>query len=1030
MTGTSGSFPRGSEWRQWDLHIHSPASFHWRGEKFSPQRDQPRDIELIDQMIGALNTATPAVFALMDYWCFDGWFALKNRLGQDGAQGLNKTVFPGIELRLAAPMQGRLNAHVLFSDRILDQHLLDFLSRLRLELTDQPLSRGALIEYARRVGADKLKSHGLDKPQVDGSDQKAFEAGCIIAELKADSYKTAIQAVPSNMAVGYMPFTTNDGLGGIKFLEHYAYAISLFESSPIFEARDDATWNAFVGRKTDGNAKWIDNFQTALGHVPRLPVSGSDAHQFIRTAGENDRRGYGDFPSGRKTWIKADPSWLGLLQAIKEPAKRCYIGARPPKLKQVAENGSFYLESVALAKVPDSSLTDVWFDGAHIPLNADLVAIIGNKGSGKSALADVLALLGNSQDRKFFSFLKADRFRGKAGEPARQFTGTLTWLAGDACVANLADDPSPDRVELIRYIPQGRFEALCNDHVTGRSAAFERELRQVIFSHISDEDRLDALDFDQLTEEHEKGFRGRLSEARKTLSIVNRSIAAIEEQMHPSIRQNVEEQIKLKEVQLASLEAAQPPAKDEPSEQMTAEQLEAANQLTSLSAAEAALAIRETAARERQASIAATKSAGKEATDRIELFKTQTAAFRVDLAGPLAKLGLDIEEIVSVTLKTQSIEAVVKDAQVEGLAIASELLEITNSRNQNATATKAATHALNEPQRQFQSYKEALKEWEKSIETLVGTDAIPESKKGLEKRLAQIAALPAQLDARRSERALLTSQIFDVLSEQRDARAALFAPLQHLISGNELMRQEHKPEFKASLVCLDDSISEKLFSMVKQNVGDLRGEDESRLQIKARCNAHDLDQKAGTLAFVEDVHKLLHDSARQSARDSFDLGPLMRKNRLAAEVYDYLFGLEYLEPKYTLLFQNTPIEQLSPGQRGALLLIFYLLVDKGRNPIILDQPEENLDNETIVSLLVPVLDAAKEQRQIIMVTHNPNLAVVCDAEQIIFAKFDRKAGCSIQYIAGSIEDSHLNPLVVNVLEGTKPAFDNRRRKYH
>ena len=46
------------------------------------------------------------------------------------------------------------------------------------------------------------------------------------------------------------------------------------------------------------------------------------------------------------------------------------------------------------------------------------------------------------------------------------------------------------------------------------------------------------------------------------------------------------------------------------------------------------------------------------------------------------------------------------------------------------------------------------------------------------------------------------------------------------------------------------------------------------------------------------------------------------------------------------------IEQLSPGQRGALLLIFYLLVDKGRNPIVLDRPEENLNNETVVSLFV------------------------------------------------------------------------------
>lgn len=128
-------------------------------------------------------------------------------------------------------------------------------------------------------------------------------------------------------------------------------------------------------------------------------------------------------------------------------------------------------------------------------------------------------------------------------------------------------------------------------------------------------------------------------------------------------------------------------------------------------------------------------------------------------------------------------------------------------------------------------------------------------------------------------------------------------------------------------------------------------------------------------------------------------------------------------------FQDAQIEQLSPGQRGALLLIFYLLVDKGNMPIILDQPEENLDNETIVSLLVPVLTEAKLKRQIIMVTHNPNLAVVCDAEQIIHCEFERKNGHKISYTSGSIESSEVNKKIVDILEGTMPAFNNRKLKY-
>jgi hypothetical protein len=132
---TKRKYERGSEWRQWDLHVHSPASFHWGGTRFeSGGIDSKKNRELIDEMIAALNKAQPAVYAVMDYWTFDGWFALKNRLQQAGSPQLQKTIFPGIELRLAAPTTCRLNAHVLFSDEVADQVLHDFKSTLEVEI--------------------------------------------------------------------------------------------------------------------------------------------------------------------------------------------------------------------------------------------------------------------------------------------------------------------------------------------------------------------------------------------------------------------------------------------------------------------------------------------------------------------------------------------------------------------------------------------------------------------------------------------------------------------------------------------------------------------------------------------------------------------------------------------------------------------------------------------------------------------------------------------------------------------------------
>jgi predicted ATPase len=1022
-------FPRGSEWRQWDLHIHTPASFHWKGERFSAAANTASDDVLIDEMIGALNDAAPAVYAIQYYWGFEGWFALKRRLANGTGPALNKMVFPGIELRLAAPIQGRLNAHVLFSNEIPDQFLRDFLSSLKLEITGQSLSPHALIAYARAANADKLATHGFDKAEVLASNEIALRAGSMIAELNVDSYKAAVRAVPDNLALGFMPFETNDGLASVKHQEHYAYAIGLFDSSPIFETRKEGLWNAFVGRKCPENETFFEAFQESIGRIPRLPVSGSDAHQLRGTPGDNNARGYGDFPSQRVTWIKADPTWRGLLQAIKEPRKRCHIGVTPPKLQRISANKTFYIDSVTLSKVDGSALPDTWFDGCAIPFNADLVAIIGNKGSGKSALADVLALVGNSQQHAHFSFLKADRFRGKAGEPARQFEGKLDWLAGDPSRANLADNPASDRVELVRYVPQGRFEALCNEHVTGRSENFESELRSVIFSHIPAEERLGALDYDQLIEAQENTLRARLDESRKNLATINRIIAGIEDQLHPSIRKNIEEQIRLKEVQLAELELTKPTTVVAPAETLTLEQEGAAATLSSIAADSVKLAEDEKLASESLTQLSAQRKAVADVQERLALVREQVTSATSEIASELALLGLQPSDVLVFEIKEEAVLGVVSKIDAASVDLAKTIEGLKDLKLTHSQLTATAIEALNGPQRLYQDHLNAMKVWELAIGAIRGATDVPDSKLGLEARLAQLDLLPKVLGERRAHREELAGEIFDVLAAQRDQRSKLYEPLQKIIGENNLVRDEYRLQFKSHLAAYYDAVSEKLFSLVKQSIGELRGEDESRAAVKARLESQDLNTRPGVLAFAASLHSLLHDSARQRSPDQADIINVMRKERAPSEVYDFIFGLDYLEPKYTLLFQDTQIEQLSPGQRGALLLIFYLLVDKKRNPIILDQPEENLDNETIVSLLVPVLNAAKENRQIIMVTHNPNLAVVCDAEQIIFAEFDRKAMCNISYLSGSIENPALNAAVVNVLEGTKPAFDNRGQKY-
>lgn len=109
-------------------------------------------------------------------------------------------------------------------------------------------------------------------------------------------------------------------------------------------------------------------------------------------------------------------------------------------------------------------------------------------------------------------------------------------------------------------------------------------------------------------------------------------------------------------------------------------------------------------------------------------------------------------------------------------------------------------------------------------------------------------------------------------------------------------------------------------------------------------------------------------------------------------------------------------------------MVFYLALGKENIPLIIDQPEYNFDNQSIYSKLVPCILEAKKNRQVIIVTHNPNIAVACDAEQMIYCDID-KTKTRITYGSGSIENIAIRKKVIDVLEGTEPAFDLRKSKY-
>jgi ABC-type dipeptide/oligopeptide/nickel transport system ATPase subunit len=118
--------------------------------------------------------------------------------------------------------------------------------------------------------------------------------------------------------------------------------------------------------------------------------------------------------------------------------------------------------------------------------------------------------------------------------------------------------------------------------------------------------------------------------------------------------------------------------------------------------------------------------------------------------------------------------------------------------------------------------------------------------------------------------------------------------------------------------------------------------------------------------------------------------------------------------------------KLSLGQQQSILLALMLSSESDR-PLIIDQPEDNLDGEFIYSTLVPVLRRAKERRQIIIVTHNANVAVLSDSELLVVMKAMNDRGEIVS--RGSIDHQPTRDIAFGILEGAKEAFLRRAKMY-
>ena len=1022
--------PVGSTWKKWDLHVHTPSSIvhNYPGQEDEAWEEFLCDLESLPSDF--------KVIGINDYIFIDGYKRVLKEKAK-GRLGNIDLLLPVVELRLdkfagvvkkekdgtySQSGWNRINLHVIFDamdPETIQQQFINALTPSYQLIPDagedegrwnRVITRESLIELGGMI-ANSVPT-GKEKDYKSHLEE-GFNNLCMSLDKVKEALDKQIFSGKYLVAVGKTEWEN------LKWNDHsIAEKLNIINKADLVFTAAESPAAYHLARK-----------KLSESNVKATLLDCSDAHA-LSTTKNKDRIG------NCFTWIKADPSFDGLVQAINEFEDRVFIGDTPPKRQLVQANRTKYASRIRISPKVGSPLAGTWFN-VDIPLSYDLVAIIGNKGSGKSAMADIAALAGDTKNYKHFSFLNDSRFRHPRDKLAQHFHVVLCWHDGTESKQQLDHDPSLTSVERVKYLPQLYLETLCTELGGGGSTTFDTELRKIIYTHVPEEERLGYVTMNELL-----GFKvAEINNARelvvKEISKVNNEILILENRLTLEFKQSLQAQLNAKVAEIDSHAKSKPVPVDDP---MTSDaaQVESKDETERMQALEAellALHNEEKQHRDKKTLEVKRQSVLRQINQIIANHQRIYNQFVADLEPMLAEASMSLKaaDLVELKINTSQIEALLKGTTESIAAIDTVLTNQDptgiNKRRELAEASIANIKSkMGEKQRLFIIFKEDLAKWERTKEMLIGGKDKPESIEWFKAEIESLNDLPAKLTALRSKRVELVKSVHQQLDKTVTEYRRLYGPVQEFaISAAE----------KGMSLSLDFDVrieesgfqDQFLLRINRQSRGSFAGVDESNQLLRGLLKEVNFGDVESTLKFLATIDDMLHFDRRESGSGrETKIRDQLRKGEEPQQIFDYLYSMSYLMPQYSLTYAKREISQLSPGERGLLLLVFYLLVDKDDIPIIIDQPEENLDNQTIFNVLVKCIKQAKQRRQVIMVTHNPNLAVVCDAEQIICASCDKTTN-TFNYISGGIESPVIKAKVVEILEGTEPAFKNRKQKY-
>lgn len=997
----------GSCWAIWDLHIHTPCSY----THGYPGVDQDERWELF---LTDLENLPPdfKVLGINDYLSIDGYRKLRDFKAAGRLANID-LLLPVVELRIKEfaghDQLKRLNFHVIFS-QLLDPRVIEdrFIRQLHAGYRLRPddkwetwvdfVNPDSIRELGEKVRASVPPHEGPRFTESDfvlGMNSLNFSPADIGKILETNQFRDAHVT-----AIGKAEWDQLRWSGSIAEKKHIINSAGLVftasENAAAYERAHSALRGAAV------NSKLMDC---------------SDAHHPADSR-EKDRIG------NCFSWVKADPDFEGLRMAIHYFDQRVFVGSCPGSLMRVRSNQARYLRSVRFNKTDRPGMDDSWFDKVEVPLNYGLVAVIGNKGKGKSALLDSVALAANAHTAKDdFSFLF--RFANPKDNKAKHFECELEWWSGRGPSVQLDSEPDLNGPELVRHLPQHFIEKLCNTE----TGDFTKELKRVIFSHVPEEERVGKTNLDGLIEYLSLPQMTELASTKAKLTDLNREISQLEKDIQPPCIEACEKELNQTLAELESKWLSRPEPAPLPTHRQDADAVE--RHRTTSTRIDLLERKVEAAGKKLNESTRAIKSA-QQAKSFVEQIPDLIADVKAKVENDLRVLGIDFHSIVTWKIELGPLDAAIDNARATQADLRASLNpQCEGSLAANLAAEKAALQELKNqlegPSRQYEQYSTACKELISSVHELIGDKSEPaqDTIRGLRQRLDFLNS-----DARRALHTLYATRRDVARGIHRTKRKLarihedLYQPVQDFV---EKHRNDPDISFRAALRAQD--FESKFFDYVSlAKKGSFYGQAGPK-RWRGIVDPVELDDEDQVVEMLETLVQHLMKDARSENGAATDVCSQLKGGE-SAEFYDFLYFMDYLNPYPELRLQGRELTHLSPGERGSLLLVFYLLLDGSDRPLLIDQPEENLDNQSVFSTLVPLLREASSRRQVVVVTHNPNIAVACGADQVIRCDITRDKGVIVSYEAGALECLALNKAALDVLEGTLPAFRRRDDSYY